>query len=77
MSVTRDHGGVVETGKWLVGLCLGQSSYQHGLALVARALQEALPILETGEHLTSFLTFRPRPVSLPDKPYPDDFHPTA
>lgn len=41
LSVIQDHGRVLEPGKWLVGLSPGHSSYRHGLALVARALEGA------------------------------------
>lgn len=42
MGVIQDHGKVVKTGKRLVGLNLGHSSYQHGLTFVARALERTL-----------------------------------
>lgn len=56
MSVIQDHGRTVGTGKWLVGLSLGHSSYQHGLGSGGRGSRRC-PILETGEDHGSFLTF--------------------
>lgn len=77
MSVIHDHGRMVETGKRLVGLSLGHSSYQHGLGSGGRGSRRCPLYWRLENTVVPFLPSDLSLAPLPDKLRPDDFHSSA